>query len=103
MSTESVVQVELIRKERRFLGSAERRKQLQIERHVRQIWKVLLFQRERRLRRVNWKTASSGTGDFSWRASSVIFTDCARAERRVRCSCDAAAALQMAYDKTRPA
>jgi len=24
--------------------------------------------------------ASSGTGDFSWRASSVIFTDCARAE-----------------------
>jgi len=79
----------------------ERRKQLQIERHVRQIWKLSIPTRTQK--RVNWKTASSGTGDFSWRASSVILPIVRELSEEYDAHAIAAAALQMAYDKTRPA
>jgi len=64
----------------------ERRKQLQIERHVRQIWKVLSIPTRAQIEARQLEKTSSGTGDFSWRASSVILP--VRELSEVRCSCD---------------
>jgi len=74
----------------------ERRK-LQIERHVRQIWKVLSIPTRAQIEaRQLEKTASSGTGDFSWRASSVILPIVRELSEEYDAHAIAAAALQMA-------
>jgi len=55
----------------------ERRKQQQIERHVRQTLKVLSIPTRAQIEASAGKTASSGAGGISWRASGFFLTDCA--------------------------
>jgi len=103
MSTESVVQVELIRKERRFWFSRlSGVSSCKLNAMCAKSGKFF-YSNASADERVNWKTASSGTGDFSWRASSVILPIVRELSEEYDAHAIAAAALQMAYDKTRPA